>query len=113
MINLFTVTNREMKGTDCRLNIIKIAHFLWTKREQKDAQKMYKMVMALIELQKLAYAPASERCPRSILRAYNPSFVFALTYMELFADPKSAQHRAMYGMPFHCITVHLPESQID
>lgn len=108
--NLLLVTNREMKGTDCRLNLIKIAHFLSKKQCQDEARKPFALVMSLVELQKLAYAPDCQRSPRSILRAYNQSFIFATTYAQMFQDPKSAQHRSMYGMPFHCIAVHLPES---
>lgn len=99
-----------MKGTDCRINLIKLAHFLTQKQDTNDGRKMLALVTSLIELQKLAYAPDSERSPRAILRAYNQSFVFALVYMDLFQTPTASKHRSVIGMPFHCLTVHLPES---
>ena len=110
MFLFITAQNREMKGSDCRINLIKVAHFLTQKQDTNDGRKMLTLVTSLIELQKLAYAPDSERTARAVLRAYNQSFIFALIYMDLFKDPKSSKHRSVFGMPFHCLTVHLPES---
>ena len=104
------VENREMKGTDCRKNIINIAQLLEKHQCSAEGHKIYSLVIALIELQKIAYAPLSERSPRSILRAYNQSFIFSLHCLDLFNDPKSCTQRSMFGMPFHVISVHLAET---
>lgn len=96
-----------MKGTDCRMNLIKLTNCL-AKHAHKDAgRSIYNMLLSLVELQKLAYALESDRSPRSILRAYNQSFVFALSHITLFG---SHDHKkGMYGMPFHSIATHLAE----
>lgn len=105
----FSVENREMKGTDCRLNLIKVAHLLWNWQESAEGRRLYSMVMALVEIQKAAYATESDRTPKSILRLYNQAFKFSLLSIELLSDPKCNSLRAIFGMPYHCLTIHLPE----
>lgn len=98
-----------MKGTDCRLNLIKMAIVINKHQMTAKGRDIYRLLLSLIEIQKIAYAEESERSPRSILRAYNQCYIFAQLYMKLFKNPKKNSHRSMYGMPFHVISVHLPE----
>lgn len=106
---VFNVGGREMKGTDCRLAIIKMAQVL-AEREEADLRQLYKMVLSLVELQKIAYTPHKQLTPRLILRAYNKSFVFAMLCLDMFKSPKKNTPRHMFGMPFHCLTVHMAET---
>ena len=97
-----------MKGIDCRMNLIKVtAHLCLNHQQSSDGQKMYTLLLSLVELQKIAYAPQSQRSPRSILRCYNQSFIFATTCIELFGGSRAG--KSMFGMPFHCMVTHLPE----
>lgn len=98
-----------MKGTDCRIAIIKMAHVLAERREP-ELRQLHAMVLALVEIQKIAYSPQNKLTPRLVLRAYNQSFIFASICIKLFKDPKKNTLRHMFGMPFHCLTVHLPET---
>ena len=102
--------NREMKGSDCRKNIILVAIAMKEKDLDVGAgHRIYKLLLSLIELQKLAYAPASQRDHRSILRALNQSYLFGELLTSLAHDPKKATERSVFGMPFHCIVCHLAE----
>lgn len=98
-----------MKGTDCRISIIKMAHVL-SERVEPELSQLYAMVLSLVEMQKLAYTPQNSLTPRLILRAYNQCFIFAILCMNLLKDPKINTQRHMFGMPFHCLTVHMPET---
>jgi len=92
------------------LNLVKVAVMLKNFEFTPDGRTMYRMLLSLIELQRLAYALDTQRTQKNILRAYNHSFLFAMKCMELFKEPKTCSKRAMFGMPFHCLTVHLPET---
>lgn len=100
-----------MKGTDCRLNLIKVAAHLFSEhQESADGRTIYRLLLPLIELQKIAYSTSAHRSPRTILRCYNQSFLFASRCIELFRETHQCTHRSLFGMPFHCIVVHLPET---
>ena len=112
MIHYFVGEKREMKGSDCRKNLILVA--ISMKEKGLDlhdgGKKIHKLLISLIELQKIAYSPASQRSQRTILRALNQSFVFGELLSELVGPkPESCGERSMYGMPFHCIVCHLGE----
>lgn len=99
-----------MKGTDCRLNLIKVTAHLYAHHQNcHDGRRMYGLLLSLVELQRLAYSTEASRSPRSILRCYNQSFVFGVRCVELFNTPRSCNVRSMFGMPFHCLVVHLAE----
>ena len=78
-------------------------------QELQQGRDIYRVLIALVELQKIAYAEECERSPRTVLRAYNQSFIFALLYMKLFNKPIKSRERAMFGMPFHALSHHLPD----
>lgn len=101
-----------MKGSDCRLNLIKLANLVHSAPNPNTQQSnlLNGLLASLIEIQKLAYSRESDRNPRTILRAYNQCFLFSLYYIELFSDPKANTKRAMFGMPFHALVSHLPET---
>lgn len=111
MYPFFTADNRDMKGSDCRGNLIKLVNLLSTSNiESPEGHSVIRLLSSLVDIQKVAYSRESDRNPRTILRAYNQCFVFSIHYIELFSNPKSNTRRAMFGMPFHALTVHLPET---
>ena len=99
-----------MKGTACRLNLIKLTKILEENSLTQQGRKVHNLLVTLTELQKCAYATEKCRTPRSILRAYNLSFIFGIHCIDLFSQPKINSPRGMFGMPFHALTVHLPET---
>ena len=109
---IFSVTEKDMKGTECRLNLIKFTAIMHQHCDTPEGRNLYSLLISLVELQKLAYADESSRTQRTILRAYNQSFKFATYYMKLFgdADKLKTSFRSMFGVPFHNISVHLPET---
>lgn len=108
-LSLFVVENR-VKGTDRRLDLINLTTLLAPYATTGEGKHIHSMLLALVELQHMAYAPESSRTPRLILRAYNKSFVFAIHYLHIFAAPTKNTVRSVYGMPFHTMSVHLAES---
>ena len=101
-----------MKGSDCRLNLIKFTSIMYNYQTTTEGRNIYRLLMSLVELQKLAYSEEAARSQKSILRAYNQSFIIAIMYIRLFGDPSKTKtsHRSMFGVPFHNISVHLPET---
>ena len=96
--------NREMKGTDCRLNLIKLTSVMFHHQQTSNGRDLYQVLLSLVELQKLAYASEVERSPRAILRAHNQSFIFGLRCMKLFSSPKNVAIEVCLG----CLFIHLP-----
>ena len=96
-----------MKGSECRLNLIKLTSMLTDKTLTPEGRHVYNLLMSLVELQKIAYADETSRTPRTIQRAYNQAFIFATLYIKLFSS--TTKPRSVFGMPFHSLTNHLPE----
>ena len=67
----------------------------------------YNLLMSLVELQNIAYADATKRNPRTILRAYNQPYTFAIEYVRLFS--LTNKPRSVFGMSYHALANHLPE----
>ena len=109
---MIPVSDREMKGTDSRLNLINFTNIMYNHQSTTEGKDLYHLLLSLVELQKFAYGDETARCPKSILRAYNQSFIFATLYIKLFGDPTKTKtsHRSMFGVAFHNIAVHLPET---
>lgn len=109
-VSFFPAATNVSKGTNCRLNLIKMANILSSHQHKPEGLAAYKVLIHLVELQKIAYSEEEQRTPKMILRAYNQSFMFALAYIKLFKEPTMNNHRAMFGVPFHNLSVHLPET---
>lgn len=68
------------------------------------------LLSTLIEISELAYANASKRSPKSILRLFNVTFKHALILTQLFKnEPKKISKQKLFGIYFHSLTCHLPE----
>ena len=107
----FSVENSEMKGTKCRLNLILITLHLSKQektRSTREGQKVLTMLLALVEIQKIAYSLESARSPKSILRCLNLCFIFGILSIEIFEHPVKTTRRSLFGMPFHSLVNHLP-----
>ena len=87
-----------------------VDNVLYEHQDTSTGREIYQLQISLVELQKNAYSEESDRTPRSILRAYNQSFAFAMLYIKLFNNPKKVNYRKMFGMPFHALSVHLAET---
>ena len=67
----------------------------------------YNLLMSLVELQNIAYADEIKRNPRTILKADNQLYIFAIEYVRLFS--LTNKPRSVFGMPYHALPNHLPE----
>ena len=63
------------------------------------------MLLALTDLQRLAYQLSGKRSSRNILHFHLQALVFAANFTTIFQNLKSVNDRAMYGALYHCITV--------
>ena len=89
-----------------RLSLITVFYVL--KNEFTDDIK--ELLSTLIEISELAYANASRRSPKSILRLFNVTFKHAIILTQLFKnDPKKISKQKLFGIYFHSLTCHLPE----
>lgn len=98
-----------MKGSDCRLNLIKLTNCFYNKCETAMGRRIYKMLLPLVEMQQMIYAEESQRTAKSILRLYNQTFLFSVYFHELFAGNEVKKPRALFGMSHHAIISHLPD----
>ena len=81
-----------MKGTECRLNLIRFTSLMHQYINIPEGRDLYRLLISLVELQKLAYADDNKRTQKSILRAYNLSLIFATMYIKLYGDPTKNQN---------------------
>ena len=109
---LLSVTEKDMKGTECRLNLLRFTSLMhqYTNTHVLGGRDLYYLLISLVELQKSAYADDDKRKQKCILRAYSQSIIFATVYIKLFGDPTKTKtsHRSMFGMLFHNMSVLLP-----
>ena len=48
----FFAVNREMKGTECRINLIKSTNVLYEHQDTSTGREIYRLLISLVELQK-------------------------------------------------------------
>ena len=109
---LLSVTEKDMKGTECRLNLLRFTSLMhqYINTLVLGGRDLYRLLTSLVELQKSACADDKKRTQKSILRAYNQSIIFATVYIKLFGDTTKTKnvHRSMFGTLIHNMSVLLP-----
>ena len=71
---LLSVTERDMTGTECQLNLIRFTSLMHQYINIPKGRDLYCLLISMVEQQKLAYADGSKRTQKNMLRAYNQSF---------------------------------------
>ena len=106
---LLSVTEKDMKGTECRLNLLRFTSLMHQYINIFEGRDLYSLLISLVELQKSACADDNKRTQKCILRAYNQSIIFATVYIKLSGDPTKTKnvHRSMFSMLFHNMSVLL------
>ena len=101
----------QISGSDARSFAIKLAKFISNQNEHAKIDLEYvQLVFALVEITSIAYSPYKARTPKQILRLHNRCFVFAILCQKLIPTPKKMTKKTFYGMHFHSLTTHLPQT---
>lgn len=101
---------KRVKGTQRRIDLINLLEMLTPHTLSEKGRQIHTMLTCLVEIQHMAYAPESARTERLILRAHTKCFIFGIHYIKLFKNPRKNSPRSMFGMPFHTVVTHLPET---
>ena len=62
----------------------------------------------MTEISSILYAKPEERCPRSILRLHNQTFLHAIACEEVIGKPRILTEKKFYGRYLHSLIVHAP-----
>ncbi|XP_044166005.1 uncharacterized protein LOC122949994 [Acropora millepora] len=62
----------------------------------------------MTEVSSILYAKPEERCPRSILRLHNQTFLHAIACEDVIGKPQILTEKKFYGRYLHSLIVHTP-----
>ena len=101
----------QVKGSDARRFVVQLAKFITNLNEKGLISKEFvDLVFSLVEITKISYSPFNTRSPKQLLRLFNQCFLFSMLCRQIIPIPKKMTIRKFYGIHFHCITTHLPET---
>ena len=92
------------RGVDYRKSLIKVTIAL---RDSID-RTVQKILLTLCDMQRILYAPESERSIENFLRLYNQTFLHAILLKEMVVNTKSLTSRVLWGKYFHALFSHAP-----
>ena len=72
------------------------------------SDKVQTLLDTMTELSRILYSRPEERCPRSILRLHNQSFLHAIACEEVIGKPQILTEKKFYGRYLHSLVVHAP-----
>ena len=97
---------KDMKtGGDYRLAAI---HLLILLKKRTTPPKILLMLETIVDISELLYADDSKRCPKSVLRLYNSTWIHFELCCEVFQTTTTISHQKMFGIYFHSLLVHAP-----
>ena len=72
------------------------------------SEKVQILLDTMTEVSIILYAKPEERCPRSILRLHNQTFLHAIACEEVIGKPQILTEKKFYGRYLHSLVVHAP-----
>ena len=97
--------SKDSKRTaDYRSALIMTAGYILQRDVMSD--KPLAIINSLIEMQRILYAPDSQRSPSLILRYCNQSWLHSILLAELIQKPKKLTRRKLFGVYFHNLSAH-------
>ena len=97
--------NKDSKRTaDYRSALVKTTGYLLEHQFMSD--KLLAIIRFLAEMQRILYAPDSQRSPSLILRCCNQSWLHSILLTELIQKPKKLTRRKLFGVFFHNLSAH-------
>ena len=70
------------------------------------SDKVQSLLDTLTEISRILYARPEERCPRSILRLHNQTFLHAIACEEVIGKPQILSEQKFYGRYLHSFVRH-------
>ena len=97
--------SKDSKRTaDYRSALVKTAGYIMQHHIMSD--KPLAIINSLVEMQRILYAPDSQRSPSLILRYCNQSWLHSILLAELVQKPKKLTRRKLFGVYFHNLSAH-------
>ena len=98
----------KVRGCDYRLSTIVAYNNM---KKTGCSEDTLQLLYTLSEINRLAYLKALERSPRYILRLYNITFQHAMLCFDVLGkSPKKITKEKLYGIYFHSLINHLPQT---
>ena len=72
------------------------------------SEKVQILLDTMTEVSSILYAKPEGRCPRSILRLHNQTFLHAIACEEVIGKPQILMEKKFYGRYLHSLVVHAP-----
>lgn len=79
-----------------------------TKFSFSQCHSVYSTVIALVDIQELAYQEEKDRCQRDALRFSLAALRFAAGYTGLFENIDKKKRRRVFNAPYHAVVSHMP-----
>ena len=70
------------------------------------SDKVQSLLDTLTEISRILYARQEKRCPRSILRLHNQTFLHAIACEEVIGKPQILSEQKFYGRYLHSFVIH-------
>ena len=70
------------------------------------SDKVQSLLDTLTEISRILYARPEERCPTSILRLHNQTFLHAIACEEVIGKPQILSEQTFYGRYLHSFVIH-------
>jgi len=104
-IILLTLSKDKLRATDYRRALLKLTIAL-TKQDLLNESE--DILLLFCEMMGIYYENNDKRCPRSILRLYNISFIHGQAIQQQLTPPKSMSLRKLCGIYYHSSVDHAP-----
>lgn len=103
-LELVSGTKDQLRGSDYREMAIVLAKQL----RGIVSDKVQILLDTMTEISSILYAKLEERCPRSILRLHNQTFLHAIACEEVIGKPQILTEKKFYGRYLHSLVMHAP-----
>ena len=98
-----TQTQNKVCGAILRVAAIKF-HLIKSKANKDVIQ----LVVTIVRISEILYMPDSKRCPKTVLRLYNITWLHHELCREVIHSPKTQTVTHLFGIYLHALTVHAP-----
>ena len=100
-----TISQHRVSGAVLRVAAIKL--FLKLVRSKADKQ-VKQLLETVIRISEILHMSDSKRCPKTVLRMYNLTWIQHELCKQLLSLPKTQTITHLFGVYLHALTVHAP-----
>ncbi len=102
-VRLMVLNKDTLRCVDYRKAAILLSKAL---HETCEDESITQIVDTMVEICEIMYADPQKRCPRSVLRLHNLTYVHGRLCVEKMHSPKSLSKRKLFGEYYHALTCH-------